>query len=89
MVGGAHRMPDGSPGVMLIASTDLTHCELVAERVRLGELSWSQQFRYTVTTEMSDYVVIIAATWPDAFAGLFDQWQPPNTPAIASAVVPP
>lgn len=87
-------------GVMLMASTELNEVEL---RYEADRDEWADPFgricvtpprhRYYLTTEMRGYTVVVAPTYPEAFARLFGQWSPSENPqdvldAVVRAVQP-
>lgn len=87
-------------GVMLMASTELNEVELRAESDYdryaddFGMLRYTNpRHRYYLTTQMRGYVVVVAPTYPEAFARLFGQWSPSDNPqdvldAVVRAVQP-
>ena len=77
MVGGQH---DGK--VYLFASKTLTEAELRVEADELDHYpEWwmprqPPRYRHYVTAEMRDFVQVVADTYAEAFATLFEQWTP-------------
>ncbi|KQU33557.1 hypothetical protein [Rhodococcus sp. Leaf233] len=67
-------------GVMLLASTELTYAELESERDIIrhfgGHIQQVVNVRYTLSTEMREYVTIVAPTYAEAFDTLFKRWSP-------------
>lgn len=69
-------------GVMVIASTQLTHAELEVAYDRgeyldiLSPFILNDRRRVTLTVEMGQFVIIIAEDYQTAMKRLFEQWTP-------------
>lgn len=84
---------------MVLASTELSQAELNYEaeyEEMFGILARPElrRQRYTLTTEMRGYVMILGANYPDALSKLFGQWSPSDNPqdvldAVVRRVEPP
>lgn len=81
MLGSPAEQPDGSQGVVLVASTQLNSAELSMELIATaGDLlgQWPLP-KYMVSADMREYVLIFAKDYGEAMRYLFEQWQPPET----------
>lgn len=90
LVGFDAILPDGQPGVAIMASNVLTEAKLESivkdpEALRLGlprdpgDKGWI----HTVKVVMDDYVIIVARDWATAFTGIQEHWSP-DGPANAA-----